>query len=68
MPEEVNKDFETWLKESQIVRMDTKGSQNTSKGVYTIKHGEDSFVFNGVEMAPPSGFFRRNYARFVKNG
>lgn len=48
--------------------MDTRGLQDTEKGEYTVKYGGDSFVFHGVEMAPPSGYFATNYARYVKNG
>jgi hypothetical protein len=66
LPEEVTSDFEKWLEESGMVRMHTKGSQDSSVGAYTVKHGEDSFVFHGVNMPPPSGVFGTNYSRFVE--
>jgi hypothetical protein len=67
LPDEVNLDFEKWLKENDMVRMDTKGSQDTEKGVYTVKYGDDVFEFHGVDMPPPSGVFGTNYTRFVGN-
>lgn len=66
LSKDVKKEFELWLHDSQMVRMDTKWSQSTVQGVYTIRHGDDSFLFHGVEMPLPSGFFGRNYARFVR--
>lgn len=63
LPEEINGDFEKWLKENQMVRMDTMGSQDATKGVYSVKCGEDTFHFNGVDLPPPSGMFGVNYTR-----
>ena len=68
MPEEINSDFDTWLKENNMVRMDTKGSQTTVQGEYTVKHGNDLFVFHEVDMPPPSGVFGTNYSRYVGSG
>lgn len=65
LPGEVNGDFESWLQENQMLRMDTKGSQTRVQGVYTVKYGDDLFVFNGVDMPPPSGVFGTNYSRCV---
>ena len=68
LPKEVNSNFELWLQETQMLRMDTKGSQTTVQGVYTVKYGDDSFVFYGVDMPPPSGVFGTNYSRCVGDG
>ena len=46
--------------------MDTMGSKGTTKGLYTVGYGDEEFVFHGVEMPPPSGFFGTNYTRFVE--
>jgi len=67
LPEEVNSDFDSWLQDNQMLRMDTKGSKTTVQGVYTVKCGDDSFAFHGVEMPPPSGVFGTNYSRYVNN-
>jgi hypothetical protein len=56
-----------WLKEYDMVRMDTKGSQDSTKGMYTVKCGKDSFEFHCVDMPPPSPVFTTNYTRFVKD-
>lgn len=63
LPKEVNDDFETWLKDNEMVRMDTKGRQDSTQGEYTVKYGDDTFVFHGVDMPPPSGYFGTNYSR-----
>jgi len=65
LPGEINSDFESWLKDNKMLRMDTKGSQTTVQGVYTVKNGNDSFVFHGVDMPPPSGVFGTNYSRYA---
>jgi hypothetical protein len=66
LPGEVNHSFEEWLEKTQIVRMDTMGSQDSTEGAYTVKYGEDVYEFHGVDMPPPSGVFGTNYTRFVK--
>jgi len=68
LPPEANGDFEAWLGRTQILRMDTLGSQTSTEGTYTVKYGEDRFEFHGVDMPPPSGVFGTNYTRFVKDG
>ena len=68
LPKEVNKDFEGWLRDSQMVRMDTKGAQDTAQGEYTVKYGADEFTFHGVDMPPPSGLIATNYSRCVHYG
>jgi hypothetical protein len=68
LPKEVIADLESWLEEKNMVRMDTKGAQDSAKGAYTVKSGGDSYVFHGVDMPPPSGYFGTNYSRSVKNG
>ena len=65
-PKEINKNFEEWLKESEILRMDTKGLQDVTKGVYAVKYRGETYEFHGVDMPPPSGAFGANYARSAK--
>jgi hypothetical protein len=65
LPAEINTDFEEWLKDNDLLRMDTLGSQDVTKGVYTVKCGDDVFEFHGVDMPPPSGMFGVNYTRYV---
>jgi hypothetical protein len=68
LPEEVIEDFDAWLQRTQMVRMDTMGSQDSVRGAYTVKCGDDPFVFHDVEMPPPSGAVGVNYTRFVNGG
>jgi hypothetical protein len=68
LPDEVNGSFEQWLQGEEMVRMDTMGSQDVVKGTYTVKYGDETYEFHGVEMAPPSGVFGTNYTRFVVIG
>jgi hypothetical protein len=65
LPEEIVNDFDAWLKEHEMVRMDTKGSQESAQGMYTVELGDMKFEFHGVEMPPPSGVFGTNYTRFA---
>jgi len=67
LPGEVLEDFTSWLQQNQMVRMHTMGAQDTTKGIYTVKYGEDAFEFHGAEMSPPSGVFATNYSRFVRD-
>ena len=68
LPDDISDDFKQWLKGEQMVRMDTKGSQDVTKGMYSIKCGNETYEFNGVEMPPPSGVFGTNYTRYVASG
>jgi len=65
LPEEIIEDFNAWLKEHEMVRMDTSGSQDRTEGMYTVEYGDLKFEFHGVEMPPPSGVFGTNYTRFA---
>ena len=65
LPEEINSDFKTWLQANGMVRMNTMGSQDDTKGVYSVKCGDDAYEFHGVDMPPPSGVFGVNYTRCV---
>jgi hypothetical protein len=65
LPQDVNDSFEQWLKGKQMVRMDTMGSQDVTKGMYTVKWGNETYEYHGVEMPPPSGVFGTNYTQFV---
>ena len=51
--EEVNSDFEAWLCDKQMVRMNPKGVQGTKQGEYTVKYSADAYTFHGVDMPPP---------------
>lgn len=66
LPEEITEDFDKWLGDNDMVRMDTKGSQDTAEGMYTVQYGDEKYEFHGVEMPPPSGVFGTNYTRFVE--
>ena len=68
LPEEVNSDFEGWLHNNQMLRMDTKGAQDTAQGEYTVEYGTDKFTFHGFDMPPPSGLIATNYSRCVHYG
>ena len=63
MPDEVMDDFKEWLQDSEMVRMDTLGSQAGIEGTYTVDVGREKYDFHKVEMAPPSGVFGTNYTR-----
>ena len=65
LPKEVIDDFDAWLDKHQMVRMDTRGSQDGSKGMYVVEFGDLKFEFHGVEMPPPSGVVGTNYTRFA---
>ena len=68
LPHEIIDNFESWLQENNMVRMDTTGAQDSEQGVYIVKYGEESYEFHGVNMPPPSGVFGTNYTRFVEDG
>ena len=48
-----------------MVRMNTMRSQDDIKGVYSVKCGDDTYEFHGVDMPPPSGVFGVNYTMCV---
>jgi len=68
LPQEINDDFEGWLQQTDIPRMNAMGAQSSGKGMYTVGYGDVKFEFHGVDMPPPSGVFGTNYARFVEVG
>jgi hypothetical protein len=63
LPGEIIDDFKDWLRDEEMVRMDTLGSQASTHGVYTVDAGREKCEFHKVEMAPPSGVFGTNYTR-----
>ena len=65
LPAEITDDFDEWLNTQQMVRMDTKGSQKGTEGMYVVENGDEKYEFHGVEMPPPSGVFGTNYTRCV---
>ena len=67
LPGEIIGNFEAWLQENKMMRMHTMGMQDSVQGDYSVKCGEDTFTFHGVDMAPPSGVFGVNYARFARH-
>ena len=68
LPEEVIEDFDAWLQRTQMIRMDAIGSQDSVWGPYTVKCGDNPFIFHDVEMPPPSGVVGVNYTRSVNGG
>jgi len=65
LPDEVIEDFNKWLEDSQIVKMNPSGNQKRPSGKYTICNGENPVTFHDVELAPPAGVFGANYTRYL---
>ena len=66
LPEEIISEFDTFLKKSNIHRMNPSGGRGKKeRGSYTICDGDYPVKFCNVELAPPAGFFASNYARCV---
>ena len=65
LPDEIMDDFQAWLENNRMVRMDAGGAQDVQHGEYTVKYKDDEFVFHGVELPPPSGVFGTNYSRYA---
>ncbi len=62
-PAVVVEDFDNFISDSNIYRMDVEAYRGAHGGEYTVKYGEESHTFTGAEMAPPQGVFAQNYAR-----
>ena len=58
LPEEVNSDFDLWLKDNTMLRMDTRGSQEKVEGDYSVVHGDNTFTFHGVDMPCQCAIFQ----------
>jgi hypothetical protein len=67
LPAEVIKDFDDYLTDSEIFRMDPSGrKQKGEKGAYTICDEGEPITFQNVEMAPPAGVVGANYTRYIQ--
>ena len=67
LPEEVMADFNKFLANSGITRMNPSGKKGKKNGEYTIGNAEEKVVFHDVELAPPAGFFGVNYTRYSQS-
>ncbi|KAF8228512.1 hypothetical protein L208DRAFT_1291263 [Tricholoma matsutake] len=67
LPTEVIEDFERFITDAELVRMDADSlmAEAAGKGVYTVNIGEDQFDFHKVELAPATGVFAENYSRCI---
>lgn len=65
LPSEVIGDFDKYLKDTGIARMDANGciSSTENRGAYTVQLGSAVHEFHDAELAPPTGVFAENYAR-----
>ncbi|KAK7047955.1 hypothetical protein VNI00_006283 [Paramarasmius palmivorus] len=67
LPRPIIEDFETFIRESGIYRMDPGTVGEGPEGMYSIMTEEGWVTFRNVEMAPPCGVFAKNYARATHN-
>ncbi|GLB45835.1 hypothetical protein LshimejAT787_3200060 [Lyophyllum shimeji] len=67
LPKEVINDFDTFLTQLGIRRMDGSGQMASegSSGTYSVVLGDATFDFHNVELAPPAGIFGQNYSRGI---
>ena len=68
IPDEVIADFDCFMKETGMPRMGGLGTTgaDASKGEYEVYADGNPFVFDNVELAPPSGVIGQNYSRCNK--
>ncbi|KAJ3560342.1 hypothetical protein NP233_g10901 [Leucocoprinus birnbaumii] len=68
-PLEVLKNFDEFLSNLQIRRMDGGGTMphdiSTGHGTYTVTLPSFSFTFHGAELAPPTAVCALNYGRYT---
>ncbi|KAF5383887.1 hypothetical protein D9757_007416 [Collybiopsis confluens] len=64
-PEEVRRDLEAFASTDGLYRMDSAIWGGGREQQYSVMLDEEELLFQGADMAPPSGVFGRNYARFV---
>jgi hypothetical protein len=65
VPRSIIKNTTDFFDEIGIYRMDGGKRLSSSKGTYMLQVDEIPIEFHGVELAPPSGVFGVNYARYV---
>lgn len=74
LPAPIIDDFHSFFEREDMLRMNpaagaaedfASGKNHRVTGDYSIQIGDEKFVFKNVELAPPSGVFARNYARFM---
>ena len=65
LPAEVLDDFDNFLNEAGIVRMDANSLMRDARGktLYFANVGDANLMFHGAELAPPTGIFGKNYSR-----
>ncbi|KAF9065567.1 hypothetical protein BDP27DRAFT_1157645, partial [Rhodocollybia butyracea] len=65
-PQEVVEDLEDFVKKHDLYKMDTAVLRGGRTRTYAVDvDGEVPLVFRNADLAPPSGVFARNYARYV---
>jgi hypothetical protein len=67
VPDEVLEDFDRFMSEEGLMRMDAKSAmaREGGRGGYTIQIGDTQFDFDRAELAPPTGVFAENYSRLA---
>lgn len=66
LPDEVLQDYEEWIEENGLPRMDAQGAihvDEDGRGEYYVEKGGKMFTFHGAKLAPPAGAAGVNYAR-----
>ncbi|KAF9074235.1 hypothetical protein BDP27DRAFT_1214783 [Rhodocollybia butyracea] len=65
-PQEVVDDLEDFVKKHNLYKMDPAVLRGGRIRTYTVDvDGEVPIIFRNADLAPPSGVFARNYARYV---
>ncbi|KAK7025963.1 hypothetical protein VNI00_015792 [Paramarasmius palmivorus] len=67
LPAEIIDDFDRFIEDSGIHRMDSAVMGDGAPSQYTIPTEEGWATFRHAKMAPPCGVFARNYARATHN-
>jgi hypothetical protein len=65
LPPDVLEDFNKFLRDTGIRRMDAGGSmaEDGNLGTYTVEMGDNEYTFHLVDLAPPAGVVAENYSR-----
>jgi hypothetical protein len=65
LPAEVVANFENFITDAELVRMDANSAmaEADGKGVCTVNVGGNQFDFHKAELAPPTAVFVENYSR-----